>query len=54
MSNKDLTKTDCFAYCIKSTEENKCEVLTTQLCKNKKCNFYMTKEQYNNKMKKFL
>jgi hypothetical protein len=54
MSNKDLTKTDCFAYCIKNDESNKCNVLTKQICKDKKCNFYMTKENYNKKMQKFL
>lgn len=42
-------KKDCFAY---SGKEKECRALTELVCKNKdKCSFYMTKEQYIEKMK---
>ena len=42
-------KKDCFAYSEKNKE---CRALSELVCKYKdKCSFYMTKEQYIEKMK---
>ena len=38
-------KEDCFAYINKK----ECKALNDLYCKNEKCKFYMTKEQYYNK-----
>ena len=36
-------KKDCFGY---SNINNRCSVLTETVCKNKKCNFYKTKKEF--------
>lgn len=40
---------DCFAY---SEKRNDCTALTELFCKKENCSFYMTKEQYLEKMLK--
>lgn len=50
---KDLIKKDCFAYRPKETCNKQCYALTELICKRKNCNFYMTKQEYNKKMKNF-
>ena len=42
------TKKDCFAYSIK---KDNCTALDDLYCQNENCSFYMTKEQYQDKMK---
>ena len=42
-------KTDCFAY----KSKHKCWALNELVCKNRKCSFYKTKEQYEEERKKY-
>ena len=42
-------KLSCFAY---SKGKNECNALTELVCEKKNCSFYMTMEQYREKMKK--
>lgn len=50
MENNNIKK-DCFAFLIKDGKEQ-CNALRELYCKNEKCNFYMTRQEYVNKITK--
>lgn len=50
---EDFAKKDCYFYRDKTDKKEQCKCLTERICNKKQCHFYLTSEQYAEKMKQF-